>query len=62
MKGNDVTNVISNGKLILDNSTLLNRDIDITLDEIEKITHRLVTTKNENDANSALLFQSKLYK
>ncbi|MCG3259116.1 MAG: amidohydrolase [Candidatus Heimdallarchaeota archaeon] len=62
MKGNDVTNVISNGKIILENSTLLNRDIDITLDEIEKITHRLVSTKSENDADSALLFQSKLHK
>ncbi len=45
MKGNDVTNVISNGKLIVENSILLNQDIDMSLDEIEKITHRLVSVK-----------------
>ena len=44
MKGNDVTNVISNGKLVVENSTLLNQDIDMSLDEIEKITQRLVSS------------------
>ncbi len=45
MKGNDVTNVISNGKLVVENSILLNQDIGMSLDEIEKITYRLVSAK-----------------
>jgi 5-methylthioadenosine/S-adenosylhomocysteine deaminase len=45
MKGTDVNNVISNGNVIVEESVLLNQDIEMSLDEIEKITHRLVSEK-----------------
>jgi len=44
MKGSDVSNVIVNGSLLLHNNNLVNRDIGTTLEEVEIITQRLVST------------------
>ncbi len=46
MKGSDVSNVLVNGSLIVQDSSLVNRDIENTIEEVEKITHRLVS-KND---------------
>ncbi|MCE7743282.1 MAG: amidohydrolase [Candidatus Heimdallarchaeota archaeon] len=43
MKGSDVSNVLANGSLIVQDSTLINRDIESTIEEVEKITQRLVS-------------------
>ncbi len=43
MKGNDVKNAIVNGNLLIHDSELVNRDIESTLEEVEKITQRLVS-------------------
>ncbi|MHA1199133.1 MAG: amidohydrolase family protein [Candidatus Heimdallarchaeaceae archaeon] len=43
MKGSDVSNVLVNGSLIVKDSTLVNRDIENTIEEVEKITQRLVS-------------------
>ena len=44
MKGKDVSNVIVDGRLIIHNNNLENREISTTMQEVEKITHRLVST------------------
>ncbi len=43
MKGSDVSNVLANGNLIVEDSSLVNRDIDSTMEEVDKITQKLLS-------------------